>query len=60
MSKELWLAAHEQLVDEFLNDNPDATDEAAEEWANENADDRMGDNIAHMADHARMIAKETT
>jgi hypothetical protein len=58
MSKELWIAAHEQLIEEYLNDHPDAEWSEAYERTADFADDRMRDNFAAMIDHAKDRAKD--
>jgi len=58
MSKELWMAAHEQLVEEYLDDNPNASWDEAYEATVDKAQDRLIDNIASRADYLRMVAKE--
>lgn len=40
MSKELFIAAHEQLIEEYLERHPDATDAEAYEATADKADDR--------------------
>jgi len=69
MSKEAFIAAHEQLIDEYMEAwedmHPNAT---AEEWRaaearayDVTADDawgRMRDNLADWGDYLRMVAKE--
>lgn len=58
MSKELWMAAHEQLVDAYLEAHPDATWEEAYERTADFASDRLRDNLADIGDRLRMEAKE--
>ncbi len=53
MCKELWIAAHEQLIEEYLEEHPEATDAEAEEATVDGASDRCADNIAGMIDAAR-------
>lgn len=56
MSKEWFIEAHEQLVDEYLEAHPDATWEQAYERTADAAYVRMTDNLAD--DRLRMEAKE--
>lgn len=58
MSKELFMAAHEQLVEEYLADHPDADWSEAYEKTADAAGDRYRDNVADMIDMARLRAKE--
>ncbi len=41
--KELWMAAHEQLIEEYLEEHPDATNEEAVEATVDGSEDRMHD-----------------
>lgn len=59
MSKELWIAAHEQLVEEYLNEHPDADWHEAYEKTADHVDDRFKDNFADMIDAAKMRAKDS-
>jgi hypothetical protein len=58
MSKEMFMAAHEELVEEYMADHPDATWREAYEATADAANDRMRDKFADMADFARLRAKE--
>ncbi len=58
MSKELFIAAHEQLIEEYLEAHPNATDAEAYEATADGAWDRMRDNIADQIDYLRMKRKE--
>jgi hypothetical protein len=59
MSKEMWIAAHEQLVEERLEElYPDgdyspADEMEVESWASEIAHERMVDNACAQADWMR-------
>ena len=53
MCKELWIAAHEQLIEEYLDAHPEATDKEAEEATVDGASDRCADNIGAAIDAAR-------
>jgi len=59
MSKEQWMIAHEQLVEEYLDRHPNADWNEAYEATADGAQDRCADNMADMADRARMIEKES-
>jgi hypothetical protein len=58
MSKELFMAAHEELIEQYLADHPDADwDEAYEKTADATYA-RYQDKFADMVDQARLQAKE--
>ncbi len=61
MGKELWIAAFDELVDEYLQEHEDATEEEAIK-AVEAMDDRVsaraGDKMGDMIDHMRMLKKD--
>lgn len=58
MSKELYMAAHEELIGEYLESHPDATeDEAYDKCTDAEIHDRYVDKYANMIDAARMRAK---
>ena len=50
MSKELFIAAHEQLIEQDLEAHPDATEAEAYDRTADGAYDRMVGNLADMAD----------
>jgi len=58
MSKELFIDAHEELIAEYLEENPDATEREAEDATADKALDRMTDKYAAMIDHARQLKKD--
>ena len=58
MSKEIFIAAHEQLIEEYLEAHPDATEAEAYEKTADAADGRYRDNLADMVDVARQRAKD--
>lgn len=54
MSKEMWIEAHEQVIDEYLEAHPEVSWEEAykmDELA-DLASERAADNYADMIDHA--------
>lgn len=53
MSKEYFIRAHEQLIEEYLNEHPDADWSEAYEKTQDKIQDRMVDNIAAIADAAK-------
>jgi hypothetical protein len=53
MSKELFMAAHEQLIEEYLEAHPLADWSEAYERTADHAHDKMIDNIAAAADYER-------
>ena len=56
--KELFIAAHEQLVEEYLLDHPDADWSEAYDKTADSAYERMRDNFASMVDEAHDRAKD--
>ena len=58
MSKELFIAAHEELIEEYLEAHPDATWSQAYEATGDAAYNRMRDKFADAADRLRMERKE--
>jgi hypothetical protein len=58
MSKELFIAAHEELIEEYLNDHPDADWCEAYDKTGDVAGERYRDKFADMVDAARLRAKE--
>lgn len=58
MSKELFIAAHEELIEKYLERHPNATEAEAYEKTADGAYDRMCDRFADMADNLRLRAKE--
>ena len=49
MSKDMWVAAHEQLIEEYLDQNPDALWGTAAAKTEHLAEGRAQDNMAHAA-----------
>lgn len=58
MSKELFIAAHEELIERYLEKHPEATEAEAYDKTADGAYDRMTDNLANMADRLRQRAKD--
>lgn len=58
MSKELWIAAHEELIGEYLDEHPDAEWQEAYEKTADGASERCADKFAAVVDAARERAKE--
>ncbi len=56
--KDLFMAAHEELIAEYLKKNPGATEAEAYEKTADAAYDRMRDNLADRIDAAKMRAKD--
>jgi hypothetical protein len=56
--KEQFIAAHEQMMAEYLERHPNASDAAAYEATADGAYGRMRENLADRADMARLRAKE--
>lgn len=57
MSKELFIAAHEELIEEYLERHPEADWHEAYEATADFIQDRYADNIGDMIDRARDRAK---
>lgn len=58
MSKEMFMDAHEQLIEEYLERHPDADWNEAYERTADLAHGRMRENLADRADHYRLLKKE--
>ena len=58
MSKELFIAAHEKLMSLYLDEHPGATEAKAYDATADRAYDEMRDNLADMADRAKLRMKE--
>lgn len=58
MSKELFMAAHEELIEEYMLEHPDADWAEAYEKTADATDARYRDKFADMIDAARVLAKE--
>lgn len=56
--KELFIAAHERLIEEYLERHPNATEQRAYDATADRAYDRMTDDMADRADVLRLRAKE--
>lgn len=57
MSKELFMAAHEELIERYLEEHPDADWNEAYERTADGAYNHMRDRLADMADSLRNRAK---
>ena len=58
MSKELYMAAHEDLIGEYLEAHPEATEAEAYDKTADAAYGRMTDRLADLADRLRKEARE--
>lgn len=58
MSKELFIQAHEELIEKYLERHPNATEAEAYDKTADGAYDRMSDRYADMIDRARQRAKD--
>lgn len=58
MSKELFMASHEILIEKYLEAHPDATEAEAYEKTADRVYDHMTDRLADMADTLRQRAKD--
>lgn len=57
-TKELYMAAHERLMEEYMEAHPDASDEEAYENTADHAYGRMIDDMGDMADRMRQLRKD--
>ena len=55
--KELWIEAHEELIEEYLDGHPDADPEWVAGMLCDKATERMQDKFADMIDAAKERAK---
>jgi hypothetical protein len=58
MCKEMFMAAHEELVEEYLEAHPNASWREAYDLTADAASDRMRDKFADIIDYQRLVAKE--
>lgn len=58
MTKEIFIAAHEELIEQYLLDHPDADWNKAYEQTADNAHDRMKDKLCDMVDAIKQRAKD--
>lgn len=58
MSKELFIAAHEELIERYLEAHPGSTETEAYDKTADRAYDHMTDKLADMADRLRQRAKD--
>ena len=58
MSKELYMAAHEELIGKYLEDHPNADESEAYEKTADAAYGHMTDKLADMADRLRKERQE--
>lgn len=58
MSKELWIQAHDELVEEYMEDNPSVSWTEAYDRTAEHASERAGDNLADLIDQGRKESRE--
>ena len=56
--KELWLQQHERMMDEYLDEHPDADWAEASAATADKVTDKVRDNMAAQIDEARDRAKE--
>lgn len=56
--KELFIQAHEELIEQYLEKHPEATEAEAYDKTADGAYDRMRDKLADKADFLRMQRKE--
>tara|TARA_Y100001933_G_scaffold90783_2_gene91771 strand:- start:1911 stop:2096 length:186 start_codon:yes stop_codon:yes gene_type:complete len=58
MAKAHFIAAHEELVGEYLDQNPNVTEAQAYERTADKAHARMVANLADRVDHLRQLRKD--
>ena len=58
MTKELYMQAHEELIGQYLEDHPEATEAEAYDKTADKAYDHMVDKLADMADRIKDRMKE--
>ena len=58
MSKEMWIAAFDRLIEEYEMEHPDCTPEEAEAYAERRIDARYHDDFADLIDSAKQRAKD--
>jgi hypothetical protein len=58
MSKEMFIDAHEELIGEYLEAHPDASESEACDKTADRAYDRYRDNLADIVDAAKQRAKD--
>jgi hypothetical protein len=58
MGKDAWIQAHEELIEEFLDNHPGIGYDAAYDLTGHLVDDRLADHYAAQIDNARMMSKE--
>lgn len=56
--KDWFMAAHEQLIEEYMEEHPEASDDEAYKATEDGAYDRMCDNMAAAGDAAHDRMKE--
>jgi hypothetical protein len=56
--KDLYIAAHEELVGEYLEDHPEASEAEAYDLCADRAYDHMVDRLADRGDHERKRRRE--
>jgi len=59
MSKELFMAAHEELIEQYLLDHPDADRSEAADATADKAYDRSREKFADMVDIEKQRAKDS-
>lgn len=58
MNKDAWIQAHEELIAEFLEENPGVSESAAYDITAERVNDRLADHHAAQIDQWRLQQKE--
>lgn len=57
-SRERFMVAHQQLIDEYMEEHPEADEDKVYEMMADRALGRMADNLANQIDYYRMMEKE--
>jgi hypothetical protein len=58
MDKELFIAAHEELVEQYMSDHPESTWQEAYDATGDHVYDRYRGTFADMVDSAKQRAKD--
>jgi hypothetical protein len=56
--KDMWILAYEDLIEEYTLENPECTEDEAEQYAEKHVNERYKDYVADLIDQARERAKD--
>lgn len=57
-AKEFFIMTHDELIDEYMEENPNATEDEASEATAEEANDKTGEMLAEYGDWQRQQNKD--